>query len=189
VAPITIGSRSFLGNGAILTGSTRVADDSLVGLLTVPPQQSQDGTSWLGMPALELPRRPEPADPGRTTEPSRMLIAARAVVDLIRILAPGAISVALASLVFWALAAIGAGGGLWAMAAAAPFVLVAAGLCAVVITAGIKWVVIGRYRAGEHPLWSLFVWRDEIINSAQEQIAGPWMTWRSERRSCPPIFG
>ena len=51
----------------------------------------------------------------------------------------------------------------------------AAGLLALLATAAIKWTLIGRYRAGEHPLWSFFVWRDEIVNSAQEQLAGPWL--------------
>ena len=37
VAPIEVGSRSFLGNGAILEASTRVGDDSLVGVLTTAP--------------------------------------------------------------------------------------------------------------------------------------------------------
>ena len=175
VAAIEVGNRSFLGNGAILAGSTRVGDDSLVGLLTTAPEQSSDGTSWLGSPALELPRRPEPADPLRTTDPPRRLVAARAMMDLIRILAPGSISVVLASLVFWSLDALGAGVGVWAMAVAAPFVLTAAGLCAMMITVAIKWLVIGRYRSGEHALWSLFVWRDEIINSSQEQLAGAWL--------------
>jgi len=28
---------------------------------------------------------------------------------------------------------------------------------------------------GEHPLWSFFVWRDEIMNSLQDQLAGTWL--------------
>jgi non-ribosomal peptide synthetase-like protein len=34
---------------------------------------------------------------------------------------------------------------------------------------------MGRYRAGEHTFWSFFVWRDEIINSLQEELARTWL--------------
>jgi non-ribosomal peptide synthetase-like protein len=46
---------------------------------------------------------------------------------------------------------------------------------ATLFTVALKWALMGRYRPGEHPLWSFFVWRDEIINSAQEVIAGQWL--------------
>jgi non-ribosomal peptide synthetase-like protein len=46
---------------------------------------------------------------------------------------------------------------------------------AAALTVLLKWVVIGRYRCGDHPLWSFFVWRDELINSAQEQLASAWL--------------
>jgi non-ribosomal peptide synthetase-like protein len=53
----------------------------------------------------------------------------------------------------------------------APFVLLAGALLATAITIAMKWVLIGRYRRSEHPLWSWFVWRDEMMNAAQEQLA------------------
>ena len=175
VAPIDVGSRSFLGNGAILEASTRVGDDSLVGVLTTAPAKSTDGTSWFGSPALELPRVVDKFDPARTTSPPRRLILARAAMELIRILVPASVSTMLAGTVFLGLSAIGTAGGLWAMILAAPIVLVGAGVTATLITIAIKWALMGRYRAGEHPLYSFFVWRDEIINSCQEQLAGAWL--------------
>ncbi len=175
VAPIEVGSRSFLGNGAILQAGTTLGDDSLVGALTTAPHRSVDGTSWLGSPPLELPRVPDQLDPARTTNPPRRLLLARGAMELVRLLLPGSISTALGMVVFWSLDTLGTSAGLWSMLAAAPFVLLAAGVLAVLATAAIKWTVIGRYRAGEHPLWSFFVWRDEIINTCQEQLAGEWL--------------
>jgi non-ribosomal peptide synthetase-like protein len=64
---------------------------------------------------------------------------------------------------------------MWSMCVTAPFALAAAGLCALVLTVAAKWLLIGRYRACERPFWSFFVWRDEIINSCQEQLAGVWL--------------
>jgi non-ribosomal peptide synthetase-like protein len=175
VAPIDVGDGTFLGNSAILGASTRLGNDSLVGVLTTAPRLSTDGTSWFGSPALELPRVADAPDPARTTHPPARLIIARATTELVRILLPGTVSTVLAALVIWSLTRIGAGAGLWAMAGAAPLLLAAAGAGAVMFTVAVKWIVIGRYRPGEHPLWSFFVWRDEIVNTCQEQLAGGWL--------------
>ena len=37
-----------------------------------------------------------------------------------------------------------------------------------------KWVVVGRIRAIEHPLWSPFVWRNEVSDTFVETVAAPW---------------
>ena len=58
---------------------------------------------------------------------------------------------------------------------ATPLVILAAAMCAVALTVAGKWLIIGRYRRGEHPLWSFFVWRDEVMNSLQDQLAGTWL--------------
>lgn len=175
VSPITVGRGSFLGNGSLLPGETALGDDSLVGVLTVAPRQSADGTSWFGAPALEFPRVPTPTDPARTTDPPRRLVVARGAMELLRILLPSTISVVLAAVVFLVLDAIGQHAGLLAMIAATPLALLVAGLSATAITIAAKWLIMGRYRAGEHPLWSFFVWRDELLNSFQEQLAGAWL--------------
>jgi non-ribosomal peptide synthetase-like protein len=174
VAPISVGARSFLGNGAVLGAGTTVGEDSLIGLLTTAPRSAADGTSWLGAPPLELPRRRACGDPGRTTDPTRRRFLARAGMELIRILAPATASVVLASLVFLGLD-VAAAAGPAAMALVAAPLLLGAGVLAAALTVAAKWLLIGRYRAGEHPLWSFFVWRDEIINSCQEQLAGSWL--------------
>ncbi|MFE3684395.1 amino acid adenylation protein, partial [Streptomyces sp. NPDC059095] len=38
-----------------------------------------------------------------------------------------------------------------------------------------KWVLVGRFEAGEHPLWSSFVWRNELYDTFVESLAVPWM--------------
>ncbi|MGA9858438.1 MAG: Pls/PosA family non-ribosomal peptide synthetase [Solirubrobacteraceae bacterium] len=174
VAPITVGDRSFLGNGAILEAGTTVGEESLIGLLTTAPTQTGPGTSWLGSPALELPRRRRDENPSLTTRPSQRRIMARGATELFRILFPATVSVVLASLVFYALDAV-AQLSLGLMVVAAPIALLAAGLAGCAVTVAAKWLFMGRYSAGEHPLWSFFVWRDEIINSCQEQLAGPML--------------
>jgi len=43
------------------------------------------------------------------------------------------------------------------------------------VTVLVKWLLMGRYRPGEHPFFSFYVWRDEIVNTCQEQLAGPML--------------
>ncbi|MGB9185642.1 MAG: hypothetical protein WCB67_16425, partial [Solirubrobacteraceae bacterium] len=121
------------------------------------------------------PRVAERPDPARTTNPPRRLVLARGGMDLIRILLPATVSVVLGTLVFWALDAVSTRAGVAVTALVAPAVLFAAGVVAALFTVAVKWLIIGRYRPGEHPLWSAFIWRDEIVNSCQEQLAVAWL--------------
>jgi non-ribosomal peptide synthetase-like protein len=172
VDPIEIGDRSFLGPGSVLRGGTRIGDDSLIGVMTLPPLQPPAGTSWLGIPALELPRVPDAVDPARTVSPPRRLVIARGAMDLVRLLGPTTIAIVIEALAVLAIALISRRGGLPLAILASPLVLLGAGVIAAAVTVALKWTLIGRYRRSEHPLWSSFVWRDELINASQEQLAG-----------------
>jgi non-ribosomal peptide synthetase-like protein len=176
VEPIAVGERTFVGNGAILTGGATIGRDCIVGIETNAPAHAPDETSWFGAPALELPRvRDCAAVPERTTDPPRRLVLARGLTEIVRILLPTSLTLVLGALVLLALDRIGALAGAGAEIAAAPAAVLAASLLAVLATVAVKWLIIGRYRAGQSPLWSSLVWRDEIVNSCQEQLAGEWI--------------
>jgi non-ribosomal peptide synthetase-like protein len=53
-------------------------------------------------------------------------------------------------------------------------VLMGAGLLAAVVASVAKWALVGRHRAGEQPLWSSFVWRNELADTFVELVAAPW---------------
>jgi non-ribosomal peptide synthetase-like protein len=53
-------------------------------------------------------------------------------------------------------------------------VLLAAGGIAAAVTVAAKWLLVGRIRAGEFPLWSSFVWRNELADTFVETVAAPW---------------
>ena len=173
VAPIEVGDRTFLGNSAILQAGSTIGDDSLIGVMTLAPPAPAPGTSWLGSPALELPRRPMCADPARTINPPLRLRVARRLMDMIRILLPGSVAFALGSGAYGLAEDIHRHLGVAWMAVAMPFILLALGVGAVLVTVVVKWALMGRYTAGDHPFFSFYVWRDEIVNSCQEQLAGP----------------
>jgi non-ribosomal peptide synthetase-like protein len=168
---VTIGNRSFLGPSSVLHGGTEIGDDSLIGALTVAPRVAQQGTSWFGVPALQLPRVADANDPTRTIEPSRARVGARTLMDLLRLFGPNTLAVMIDLLELAALVWVCRHLGVIGAFALAPLLMALGAVLAAAVTVALKWIVIGRYKPGEHPLWSFFVWRDELINAAQEQLA------------------
>ena len=53
-------------------------------------------------------------------------------------------------------------------------VLLAAGAVAAGLSSMAKWALVGRLRPSEHPLWSSFVWRNELADTFVEVVAAPW---------------
>jgi non-ribosomal peptide synthetase-like protein len=45
---------------------------------------------------------------------------------------------------------------------------------AALLTVAAKWLLVGRLRPGAHPLWSSFVWRNELADTFVEVVAAPW---------------
>lgn len=56
-----------------------------------------------------------------------------------------------------------------------PFVFIAFGAIACVIVVMIKWSLVGRFTIGKHTLYSLHVWRTELIERLEEGIAEPML--------------
>jgi non-ribosomal peptide synthetase-like protein len=48
-------------------------------------------------------------------------------------------------------------------------------LAATLVTIVAKWLLVWRYRPGERPLWSTFVWRNELLNALHEHLAEPFL--------------
>ena len=173
VAKATIGKRAFLGNSGITQPGRKVPDDGLVAVLSATPHKAKAGSSWLGSPPVRLRRKATAADVLRTFHPSPRLKAMRAAVETCRII-PVIITFGIGVAVLGALQTLVLRFGyLWA-ALASGLVLLAAGALAGLIAVAAKWLVIGRIRAVEHPLWSSFVWRNEVSDTFVETVAAPW---------------
>jgi non-ribosomal peptide synthetase-like protein len=172
-AKTTVGRRAFLGNSGITQPGRRVPDDGLVAVLSATPPKAKRGSSWLGSPPMRLRRRPADADAATTFQPPLRLKAMRAGVETFRLL-PVIVTVAIGLAVLGALQALARIFGIWSAAICGGLVLLAAGAIAGVITAAAKWLVVGRIRASEFPLWSSFVWRNELSDTFVETVAAPW---------------
>ncbi|MET9608918.1 Pls/PosA family non-ribosomal peptide synthetase [Streptomyces sp. NPDC006512] len=170
-----IGRRAFLGNSGMTAPGRTVPDDGLVGVLSATPKKAKKGSSYLGLPPVRLPRSAAAADQSRTYDPPARLLWARGLVELCR-LVPVFCSAALAVLTAAGLCAlITAGPGPWAAALLSGAVLLAAGAAACLTAVAAKWLLVGRHRTGEHPLWSGFVWRNELADTFVEVLAVPWL--------------
>ena len=168
-----IGKRAFLGNSGMAGAGHRVPRDGLVAVLSVAPEKSKPGSSWLGSPAVRLRRVVNDADLERTYRPRRSLRVARALWELCRII-PVIVTSAIALAVLLTLAWLTETWGLAVAILASGIVLLLAGAVAATITTIAKWLFVGPIRAGEHPLWSSFVWRTEVSDTFTEMVAAPW---------------
>ncbi len=187
-----LGSRCFVGNASLVPGDTRLAHGSLLGVLSVPPAGPvEPGTSWLGSPAMFLPRRQASAkfDEEVTYRPPARLVAGRLAIEFVRVVLPATLMYSLFFL--YGLAA-------YELAAALPGVVLAFALPAVYlgtaavvvcVVATLKWLIIGSYRPRVQPLWSHFVWRTELVTALYESVAVPWLLrWLTGTPLLPPFL-
>ncbi|RSN99953.1 amino acid adenylation protein [Streptomyces sp. WAC 05379] len=164
-----IGRRAFLGNSGMTGPGRTVPDGGLVGVLSATPKKAKKGTSYLGLPPVKLPRAASDGDQSRTYDPPARLLWARGLVELCRIV-PVFCSAGIAVLTVAALCVLG----VWAPLLCG-LVLLAAGAVAGLVSIAAKWLLVGRHRSGEHPLWSSFVWRNELADTFVEVLAVPWL--------------
>ncbi|MGO9506435.1 MAG: Pls/PosA family non-ribosomal peptide synthetase [Mycobacterium sp.] len=172
-AKTTVGRRAFLGNSGITQPGRRVPDDGLVAVLSATPPKAKRGSSWLGSPPMRLRRKPAEADAATTYDPPLRLRAMRAVVETFRLL-PVIVTVAIGLAVLGALQALARIFGIGWAGLCGGLVLLAAGAIAGAVTVAAKWLLVGRIKAGEFPLWSSFVWRNEVADTFVETVAAPW---------------
>ncbi|MDT8915334.1 amino acid adenylation domain-containing protein [Amycolatopsis sp. PS_44_ISF1] len=174
VAPARIGKQAFLGNSGMTAPGRSVPKRGLVGVLSSTPLKAKKGSSYLGMPPLPVRRAVGDADTSRTYTPALHLKAARAFVELCRIL-PVMCAVALSVGVAAGLLALASTLGFAVAALLAGPVLLVAGIAAALTATLAKWLLVGKFRAIEHPLWSSFVWRNELADTFVEALAVPWL--------------
>jgi len=170
---VEIGKRAFVGNSGLAPGGHRIPKDGLVAVLSTAPRKSKPGSSWLGSPPMRLRRTVAVSDDERTYRPAVRLRIARALWESLRVFAVLATNaVGLGVLLTLLRLTMWLGG--WAALALSGLVVLAAGIVAAGLASGVKWILVGRIRAREHPLWSSFIWRSEVADAFVELVAAPW---------------
>jgi non-ribosomal peptide synthetase-like protein len=177
IAGTHVGKRSFIGNSALLPPGAVVGDNCLIGCLSAPPPVEQGpvpaDTSWLGSPAMFLPVRLHNGkfDESTTFAPSRMLWIKRGAIEFCRVVLPSTFFIMLTSILLAELIVTQEELPLWHMLLLFPIVYAVFGSVAAGIVIALKWLLMGRYKPGEQPLWSTFVWRTELISGLQENLS------------------
>lgn len=177
---VEVGDNTFLGNNGVAPGGVRLGPDGLVGVLSKAPscpEARECGRSWLGLPAFELPRRQQSADFGErlTRRPTTGLFLGRAFVEFWRIVLPGALTGFTAFVLFLFAddlvsdERVGYAG----LVLLFPLLLFILGVVLAGFAIVVKWLVAGRFRPCEHPLWSHGVWRAEFVAAMHEHVAVP----------------
>jgi non-ribosomal peptide synthetase-like protein len=176
----SIGRRTFIGNSALLPAGTHVGDEVLIGVLSKPPEEDKarmaSGTTWFGSPAICLPVRQSVGlfDEGARFNPSKRLVTIRLVIESIRAILSLTIFLSFFSLMLSVVGDISDQEQGWlGILAAFPFLYVAFCVACGLSVAAIKWIVAGRYKATTAPLWSIFVWRSELVTATYENLAVP----------------
>ena len=171
-------SRAFAGNASLIPQGTTLASNTLVGVLSIAPADTPltDGTSCFGSPPVLMPARHkvEGHNDNVLFSPSKGRVAARLLIEGLRIVMPRALIIfglgfAL-QLAYEGYSRIGA---VYTLLMLPLFYLVFFALPSLAFVVILKWVLIGRYKDAEWPLWSLNVWLSEAVTSTWETITEP----------------
>ncbi|WP_072394556.1 Pls/PosA family non-ribosomal peptide synthetase [Hyphomicrobium sp. CS1GBMeth3] len=173
---VKIGSRTFIGNSAVVTGGHTIGDDVLIGVSSTPPAGDPvvpDGTRWLGAPGFALPNTQQVCCFAETQifKPSFFARTERAFTDALRIVLPGMITVGCTILFVVYLVAGFRSYPTWSVLVGMPFVAAALAFVSIVLSAMVKEAFTGTHTAVVKPLWSRFVWHNELVNGVYESVA------------------
>ena len=180
-----IGNSSFVGNSALIPQGYSLPDNMLIGVLSTPPSQAQmqkdASKDWFGSPAIALPRRQESGtfSSGLTINPSLSRRVARGIIELMRIILPESVIIC-CSVLFIAYAHdLVKNRNLFQILKETPllpfYYLLFMGIPALLITLLLKWLVIGKYKKEQKPMWTNKVWRSEAVTSTYEALAVPFL--------------
>jgi non-ribosomal peptide synthetase-like protein len=173
IGPAKIGKRAFLGNSGMTGVGRSVPKNSLVAVLSATPSKAKSGTSWLGSPPVRLRRARMDMDQSLTFNPPLRLKVYRSCWELGRAV-PVVLTAFIAAGVLAVLDLLAADDGYLVAAPLGTVVVLGAGAVAAGSSVAAKWLLVGRIRAGEHPLWSSFIWRNEVVDTFIEIVTAPW---------------
>ena len=171
-----IGKRTFVGNSAYVPAGVDLGGFGLVGVMSTPPKGvacTADGTRWLGSPGFELPATQQDScfSANQTFEPGYVVIGLRGLVDLLRIVLPGLLMMGSMVLFCVAIAKLCFAVPLWQIFVLASIIAIGLSWASLVCVAGVKTLLMGEFVPTVKPLWSSYVWFNEVVNALYETVA------------------
>lgn len=176
-----VGKRTFIGNSAVLPTGSSVADNSLIGVLSIPPgndsNNNLEGTSWLGSPPMFLPKRQESYKfpENLTYNPSVKLYIIRGIIEYFKITVPYALEISLFGIFYYLVFEFLNFNNTFETLAGSTIIFTLLSLFSIIPAIISKKLLINRYKQDVKPLWSYFVWKNEFINSINENFVFPFL--------------
>lgn len=176
-----LGNRTFLGNSSVIPAGTTIGDNCLIGVMSHPPNTYAagvpDNTNWLGSPSVEMPRRAENEefDDAATFRPPLYLVMARGLVEVARIVLPLSLGASVFVILYEFMQKLSPYVSAWGFVLLMPLMMFGLALCIAAIVIALKWLLVGRYKEMDVPLWNSLVWRGELVNALCETVAYPFL--------------
>jgi len=168
--PTEIGVRSFIGNSAVIPAGTILGDGSLMGCLSIPPKRCQatkKNASWGGSPAMFLPKREmqQAFSNHETYRPSVTLYLQRLMMDFFRLILPTTfVYITIMLAVCFAEKMQAAQLSMITLFFILPLFFTAIFFSFSGFIIALKWLLMGRYKPDVKPAWSMFVFKNELVN-------------------------
>lgn len=174
---VEIQDRAFVGNGAVLSAGRTLGARSLLGLLSHTTQDLEEGSTYIGSPAFHIPRQaqnqgPSTADSSTYAAPCHLVVA-RCIWEFFRSVSPSA---CLLLSIFGAFCTItGLIQPIFDLYSYLKFISLfvwLSGIPCFIMLVIIKWVVVGKEKPSQYPLWSAGVWRAEFVVDCTTVLGG-----------------
>ena len=152
---VDVGARAQVGTMAVLSRESRLGDDAVLDDLSLLPagETIPDGEVWTGSPALRRGPAPTRATPPKVSLLRKTLVTLGLLVaaPLLPLAAVVPIAPGLVALIEidWATQD-------YLYLAITPLLALAYVVLMCLMTAGVKWLLLGRVKPGVYPLWSWF---------------------------------
>lgn len=173
IRPTRIGRRAFVGNGSLIPSGGTMEEGTLLGVMSKPNgERIEAGTSWLGAPAIFLPRRQiiEGFGEEMTFTPPMSMVALRLFVEFFRVVLPSTLYLGGLTVSIFAFRWLVLNESLvWAYLVM-PMLAMTLAVALTLIVVALKWLVVGKYVTDIKPIWSHFVWRSELITGLYENV-------------------
>jgi non-ribosomal peptide synthetase-like protein len=176
-----IGKRTFVGNSALVPSGINLGDNGLIGVMSTPPagvDRTPDGTRWLGSPGFALPSTQQVScfTAQQTFEPGRFAILRRALVELLRVMLPGFVIMASIDLFCVSIVTLYRSVPLLEAISVIPVIATLLSFMSIACVAYLKQIFVGQFVSTVKPLWSSYVWFNEVVNALYEAVAAPALT-------------
>ncbi|MCB1177069.1 MAG: hypothetical protein KDK36_05765, partial [Leptospiraceae bacterium] len=179
-----LGKEVFIGNHAIIEAGLQIPGNCLIGVSTIAEQKYlKEGSSWFGLPSFELPKREIiHYDERFTFNPTFVQFINRLFWEGSRFLFPVVPTIVGLYWIYYLFQLESSLGKYYFFIIGVPGLTILYGLILSLITFINKWLLIGKMKKGEHPLWSCWCSRWDFVYVMWRIFARPFMRYLEDTK-------